>query len=452
MYILAGAVLLFGLVPFLAVRLYATRVARANESVPDRLHRLERLQQVTSFSLPILSILAVFQFGLIERITAGLESIAPGISTLPGADSVLSVAVIFAMATLPIIGVVLGLYPTTRSLRDTSASPFRVVRNTVAGIAMTAVVIGLAVGGILAITSVVGSSLPVLIGGVCLVIFAVFGLTPYLIVLFQDRVPLEGARRDRIERLCGDLGYEPRGLYLLEGESTKTANAMVAGTVPGLRYVFLTDYLLEECSDDELRAILAHEFGHVAGRHLWQRGLLTVGVIVAAVVAAEPLGITALEAQFGFAGFFVPVMAGYIVYTCSCWVDSPTGRSIVRTPTRLGTPVPTPPPTHSRCSRRRTTARARPDCSTVWRRITRRLRLESKPSSGVRTISRPIPGQQPAGETDSQRLDPIAILTFGSLIHSLWTEFSSVLSRIVPPRRSFRTCSRLPTIRATRIT
>ncbi|OVE84619.1 M48 family metalloprotease [Natronolimnobius baerhuensis] len=314
MYILAGAVLLFGLVPFLAVRLYATRVARANESVPDRLHRLERLQQVTSFSLPILSILAVFQFGLIERITAGLESIAPGISTLPGADSVLSVAVIFAMATLPIIGVVLGLYPTTRSLRDTSASPFRVVRNTVAGIAMTAVVIGLAVGGILAITSVVGSSLPVLIGGVCLVIFAVFGLTPYLIVLFQDRVPLEGARRDRIERLCGDLGYEPRGLYLLEGESTKTANAMVAGTVPGLRYVFLTDYLLEECSDDELRAILAHEFGHVAGRHLWQRGLLTVGVIVAAVVAAEPLGITALEAQFGFAGFFVPVMAGYIVY------------------------------------------------------------------------------------------------------------------------------------------
>ncbi|MFP8954465.1 M48 family metalloprotease [Natrialbaceae archaeon A-arb3/5] len=314
MYLVGLVALAVTVVPFLGFRLYATRVACAESPVADRLHRLERAQQVAGFVLPIVAIVFVFTFDLTDRTTAAVESVAPALGAVPGVPLFLSVLVIFSMATLPVVAVVLGLYPTIRSLRGTSASAFRVVKGTVAGIAMGAALVGLAVGGVLTVTSLVGSSLPVLVGGISVVIFAIFGLTPYLIALFQERVPLEGERRERVDRLCADLGYEPRGLSLLEGESTKTANAMVAGTIPGLRYVFLTDYLLEECSDDELRAILAHEFGHVAGRHLWQRGLVTVAAIVAWIVAAEPLGVTALEEQFGFAGLFLPLMAGYAVY------------------------------------------------------------------------------------------------------------------------------------------
>jgi STE24 endopeptidase len=49
-------------------------------------------------------------------------------------------------------------------------------------------------------------------------------------------------------------------------------NAAVAGVVPGLRYVFLTDGLLEHLRDDEIQAVFGHEIGHIRHGHLFLRG------------------------------------------------------------------------------------------------------------------------------------------------------------------------------------
>jgi STE24 endopeptidase len=51
-----------------------------------------------------------------------------------------------------------------------------------------------------------------------------------------------------------------------------------------LRYVFLTDGLLARLSPDEVTAVLRHELGHIAGRHMLRRMML-LGLPVAAGLA-----------------------------------------------------------------------------------------------------------------------------------------------------------------------
>ncbi|QCC58066.1 M48 family metalloprotease [Natrinema thermotolerans] len=314
MFVAAAFLLALAVVPFLGFRAYAARVEASDEPIEDRLHRLNRAQQVGGFTLPVAAIIGLYALEVIDRVLAAIGTASLEIGGFAVLEFGAIVLVSFGVVTLPLVGMALGTYPTVRSLRDTSASLWRVVTGVLAVMGITAVSVGVALAGFFAIQSVFGSSLPVLLAGLGAVVFVGFGLSPYLILLFQDRVPLEGQRRERVDRLCEEVGYRPRGLFLLEGESTKTANALVAGTVPGLRYVFLTDYLLTECDDDELRAILAHEFGHVAGRHLWQRGLLTVAVFGVWIAGADLVGFGALEEAFGFLGFFLPFMGLYAVY------------------------------------------------------------------------------------------------------------------------------------------
>ncbi|MDS0473985.1 M48 family metalloprotease [Natrinema sp. 1APR25-10V2] len=300
--------------PFLGFRAYARRVESMDAPVEDRIHRLNRVQQVGGFTLPIAGIIGLYALDLMDRTTALVGTAGPELFGLAVLEFGAIIVVTFGIAALPLVSMALGTYPTVRSLRDTSASMWNVAKGVVLVMAASAISVAVALVGFFAITSVVGSSLPVLVGALGLIVFVSFGLSPYLVLIAQDRVPLEGERRERVERLCADLGYRPRGLFLLEGESTKTANALVAGTVPGFRYVFLTDYLLSECDDDELRAIVAHEFGHVAGRHLWQRGLLTVAVFGGWIVGVQQFGMGGLEERFGFLGFFLPFVTLYAVY------------------------------------------------------------------------------------------------------------------------------------------
>src|SRR5947208_8027930 len=85
------------------------------------------------------------------------------------------------------------------------------------------------------------------------------------------------------------------------------ANAMVAGPLPWVRYVFLSDRLLEGLTPDEVEAVFGHEVGHVRHGHLlyymaflflsltllavlWEVGLrLVLGGAADAAPAAEGL-------------------------------------------------------------------------------------------------------------------------------------------------------------------
>lgn len=72
--------------------------------------------------------------------------------------------------------------------------------------------------------------------------------------------------------------------------------AAVTGTVPGLRYILLSNPLVNGCSDEEIEAIVAHELGHVYHRHV----LLRLGVVAAPLaVLAGPLSAESLAGATG---------------------------------------------------------------------------------------------------------------------------------------------------------
>lgn len=303
-------VLVFG--PFVLFRGYARRVEGTNESIEDRLHRLRRASLFGSFAVVGVIIVINERSGFIGTLADGIIAVLP-VSGGP-MESFVGVVVMFLAFGGAFASISLGTHPVERRLRQTDESQSSVLNGAILGFTMTFVPVVAVILALSAVASHVSSALPVLVGTLAVLVGLVYAFSPYLLLVTSDRIPLTGDRRDRVEQLCADLGYRPRALYLLDGTEGKEANAMVAGTVPGYRYVFLTDYLVERCSDEELRAILAHEFGHIERRHLWQQSVATVALFGGAIVLDSQFGIVAWLDSLVTAGGLVGVLGLFVLY------------------------------------------------------------------------------------------------------------------------------------------
>ncbi len=67
------------------------------------------------------------------------------------------------------------------------------------------------------------------------------------------------------------------------------ANAMVMGLLAPVRYVLLSDALLEQLDIREVRAVFAHEAGHIAGHHLFYMMLFSISSVILCSSAGEVL-------------------------------------------------------------------------------------------------------------------------------------------------------------------
>jgi STE24 endopeptidase len=85
-------------------------------------------------------------------------------------------------------------------------------------------------------------------------------------VLHTERLPDSPLRR-RLEALCRRTGVGFRDILLWRTQNN-VGNAAVMGFVPRLRYVLLSDLLLETMTDEQVEAVFAHELGHVVHRHM----------------------------------------------------------------------------------------------------------------------------------------------------------------------------------------
>lgn len=95
-----------------------------------------------------------------------------------------------------------------------------------------------------------------------------FILLPLLVrpLLGLKRLPA-GPVRDRLEATAGRLGVRFTDLLLWPTRGA-VANAMVIGVIPWVRYVIVTDRLVEGMEPDELDAVFGHEAGHARFGHL----------------------------------------------------------------------------------------------------------------------------------------------------------------------------------------
>ena len=90
---------------------------------------------------------------------------------------------------------------------------------------------------------------------------------PLLLGLIWRTTPLTDANlKNRLHRLAAQDNIRYKDIVIWQAESV--ANAAVAGIAPWSRQIFLTAALLKHFSDDEIEAIVAHEFGHVRYKHI----------------------------------------------------------------------------------------------------------------------------------------------------------------------------------------
>jgi STE24 endopeptidase len=116
---------------------------------------------------------------------------------------------------------------------------------------------------------------------------ALVQLAPVLLFpIFYRFTSLENdALRERLTRLSERAGTRVRGVYEWKlSEKSKKANAALMG-LGKTRRIVVADTLLQNYSDDEIEAILAHELGHQVHNHI--------------------LKSVAVQAAISFAGFWV---------------------------------------------------------------------------------------------------------------------------------------------------
>jgi len=94
------------------------------------------------------------------------------------------------------------------------------------------------------------------------------GCFPWLLRFVLGLKPLPaGPLRDRLLSAANRLRFRYSNI-LLWNTNGAVANAMVAGIVPQVRYVVLTDKLINDLTPDEVEAVFGHEVGHVKHHHM----------------------------------------------------------------------------------------------------------------------------------------------------------------------------------------
>jgi STE24 endopeptidase len=109
-----------------------------------------------------------------------------------------------------------------------------------------------------------------------------------LFPIFYKFEPLEDEElRRRLVVLSERAGTRVRGVYRWKlSEKTKKANAALTG-LGVTRRIILADTLLDNYTDDEIEAVLAHELGHHVHRHILKSIFVQAGITLFGFWAAN---------------------------------------------------------------------------------------------------------------------------------------------------------------------
>lgn len=96
----------------------------------------------------------------------------------------------------------------------------------------------------------------------------VFLIAPVMLrYIWHTRVLPPGELRDRLEALCRRIGLTYRRILIWESDGM-VVNAAVMGIAAPVRYILLSDGLIETMDDQKIEAVFGHEAGHVKHRHI----------------------------------------------------------------------------------------------------------------------------------------------------------------------------------------
>ena len=136
----------------------------------------------------------------------------------------------------------------------------------------------------------------------------------------------------RIEALLVKCGFKSQGLFVMDGSRRSShGNAYFTGFGRSKRIVFF-DTLLARLSADEIEAVLAHELGHFAHRHIIKRIVMSFAISLAALwllgwLSRQPwfyqgLGVTPLAGD-GLGGY--ALLLFFLVLPAFTFILQPLG-------------------------------------------------------------------------------------------------------------------------------
>jgi len=144
-----------------------------------------------------------------------------------------------------------------------------------------------------------------------------FVLFPCLLRRVWRTWPLPpGALRRRLEAAAKRAGFRASEI-LVWHTGGMVVNAAVAGFLPRLRCVFLTDALLTQLADEEIEAVFGHEIGHVRHRHLLLRVLAMIAPLSLVLVAQQafPKAVGQVEQWLAAGGLGLQAPMGVLMLT-----------------------------------------------------------------------------------------------------------------------------------------
>lgn len=154
-------------------------------------------------------------------------------------------------------------------------------------------------------------------GAQLLGVAAVFAIAPLILRMVWDTVRLgEGPMRGALLAICERAGVRVREVLVWRTHGT-LINGAAMGVIPAIRYILLTDALLDRLPEREVHAVMAHEVAHVKHRHIpW---------LIASMLAAAGIAGTALSAGLAGADRAMgighgPVDGGEIGWGMAAWV------------------------------------------------------------------------------------------------------------------------------------
>lgn len=109
-------------------------------------------------------------------------------------------------------------------------------------------------------------------------ILLIFIFAPLMVRYLWDTKPLAPSElRNKLTAMCQTHRIKIRQI-LVWNTNGGLINAAVMGLLPMVRYVLLSDALLDSLEDKEIEAVMAHELGHVRRRHLQWLAIILIAL------------------------------------------------------------------------------------------------------------------------------------------------------------------------------
>lgn len=249
------------------VRRQVRSIAMADATVQEQVHAIRRTASIASVATPLLPLAVASWFGAHTLVRRTAQWLLPSVPSGGWWTATVWFAALGPFVCGTWFASTLAVQPTYRDLTDVEYDLSNVLAEWGEQTVVTLFWYWLGAVVLLSAASMIVAQ--PLVGGVLVTLLMVARtLTmPLVFRLFGRASPISGPLRTELSELCAQTALSMPRLYLLDTGRERMANAFLTGG-PGFYQMYLTEDLVEHCDRDHVRAVLAHEIGHVANRHL----------------------------------------------------------------------------------------------------------------------------------------------------------------------------------------